>query len=141
MQFSDQFLVSQLRLRGFSSRHVATSAGRVHLLESNYQEYARRLEQARIDHALQQDRITNVTVVQPSTLSLKPVSPKKTLVVALAAMLAACGGLGVVILAAALDPTFRSADPHVELVPRRNGWTERPVAERKASSISRDLTS
>jgi pimeloyl-ACP methyl ester carboxylesterase len=34
MQFSDRFLVGQLQLRGFESRHVRTSAGRVHVLEA-----------------------------------------------------------------------------------------------------------
>ena len=34
MQFSDRFLVGQLQLRGFSSRQIATSAGRMHVLEA-----------------------------------------------------------------------------------------------------------
>lgn len=34
MQFSDRFLVGQLQLRGFTSRQIPTSAGRVHVLEA-----------------------------------------------------------------------------------------------------------
>ncbi|MEN1678534.1 MAG: Wzz/FepE/Etk N-terminal domain-containing protein [Planctomycetota bacterium] len=65
-------------------REVAIARGK-------YFKYAENLEQARIDQALEEERISSVSVPQPATRSEKPVSPSK-LLVGLGAMLLAFGG-------------------------------------------------
>jgi len=51
----------------------------IEIQEANYLKYAHNLEQARIDQALMADRISNITIVQPATLPLKPIGPRKGL--------------------------------------------------------------
>jgi uncharacterized protein involved in exopolysaccharide biosynthesis len=41
----------------------------------SYRKYAENLQQARIDHALQLQRISNISVVQPATRDPRPVTP------------------------------------------------------------------
>jgi uncharacterized protein involved in exopolysaccharide biosynthesis len=61
------------------------------MAEANYRTYASNLEQARIDQALEANRITNLNVVQPPSLIEKPASPKPAVVLAVA-LAAAVGG-------------------------------------------------
>ncbi|HEY4312730.1 MAG TPA: hypothetical protein VGN12_24990 [Pirellulales bacterium] len=63
------------------------------MLETSYRQYAQNREQARIDEALESDRISNVNVVQPPTFVAKPVSPKKGLALACGLLLATLGSL------------------------------------------------
>src|SRR5207245_1344504 len=46
------------------------------LQESHYRRYAENLEQAQIDRALEAERITNISVVQPATYEIEPVQPR-----------------------------------------------------------------
>jgi hypothetical protein len=61
-------------------------------------QYSENMEEARIDKELENDRISNISIVQPATLAEKPVSPSKVFV-ALATMMMAAAGTGVVVLA------------------------------------------
>ncbi len=63
------------------------------LIEASYRQYVQNREQARIDEALENDRISNVNVVQPPTFVAKPVSPKKGLALACGLILATLGSL------------------------------------------------
>jgi uncharacterized protein involved in exopolysaccharide biosynthesis len=68
------------------------------LLESSYRNYVTNREQARIDQALESNRISNVNVLQPATFTAKPSSPRVGLTLALgfvlAALTAALGAAG-----------------------------------------------
>lgn len=68
----------------------------VDALEANYRLHAEHLEQSRINHALEEDRISNVNVAQRATFVTKPVSPDKLLVI--------LAGLAVAFFGAALLP-------------------------------------
>ncbi len=48
--------------------------------EAEYQNYAEHLEQARIDQALEAERISNISIIQPATFEPKPVRTKSLLV-------------------------------------------------------------
>lgn len=61
------------------------------LARDKYLQYARNMEEARIDIALQNERISNVSVLQPATLAEKPVSPSKPLLAAATLLLAIAG--------------------------------------------------
>lgn len=67
---------------------------KVQLLASTYQTYAEKLEQSRITTELQRDRISNVHLVQTPTMSSRPASPNKPLLL--------CGAIGLGAIAAYL---------------------------------------
>jgi uncharacterized protein involved in exopolysaccharide biosynthesis len=76
------------------------------LAEADYQSYAVRREQARIDEVLTAEQISNLNVVQKPTLMRKPVSPKKLLTIGLGLMAGLCGAVCLAVVSARLDPTF-----------------------------------
>lgn len=65
-------------------------------VEERYKTYLSRQEQARMDSELDQQHVTNVSIVQHPVASLKPVRPKKTIVLLTSVM----GGLLMGLLAA-----------------------------------------
>lgn len=82
----------------------------IQILDANYRKYSDSLEQARVDEALEKQRISNINVAQPPTLSQQPVRPRKAIALVLGLVIAFFGGLAIPLVAEYLDPTFRSAD-------------------------------
>ncbi|HUG89370.1 MAG TPA: GumC family protein [Planctomycetaceae bacterium] len=84
------------RLRDLNEREgrIARLEQRVELLQASHHSYAEKREQARIDQALADSRITNVNVVQSPTYVSRPVAPNKKLVAALGLFVALVGGIG-----------------------------------------------
>jgi capsular exopolysaccharide synthesis family protein len=80
----------------------------IEIQTANYRNYADKLEQARIDRALEMGRISNISVVQPSTFPVKPIRPRKALNLALGCFLGVFGGLGMAFLAEHLDHSFKT---------------------------------
>src|SRR5690606_11356769 len=68
------------------------------LCEQTFFKYADNYEQARIDHELEAQRISNISISQPPMLLEKPISPSKLLVV-LASLFMATVGTGAAVLA------------------------------------------
>lgn len=79
----------------------------VELAESRYRAYADKLEQARINDQLDKERISNITLVQPASFVAKPSGPRKIYVLGLGFAVALLGSVGIALLAAMLDPTFK----------------------------------
>jgi len=106
------------------------------LAHRNYLAHSEKLEQARIDGALQQDRISNVNVVQPASLEAKPVSPRKGLVAAAGLAIAFCGSLVIVLLGEQFDRSLRTEDeveqrldlPVLAALPRTTARSVAPAA-------------
>ncbi len=69
----------------------------------SYKKYSSDLEQARIDRALEIERISNISVVQAATLVSVPVSPRNLLNIILGFVLGLFGSTGVAFLAEYLD--------------------------------------
>lgn len=65
--------------------------------DTTYRKYANNLEQARIDHQLQQHNISNISVAQPATYSDKPSKPRKLLNLVLALFFGTVCGVGLTI--------------------------------------------
>ena len=82
---------------------------RVKLLDANYETYAKGLEQARIDDALKNGGLSNLSVVQTPSFVPKPAVPKKGLTLLLAFFAAIGGAIGVVLLSDFLDESIHSA--------------------------------
>ncbi len=75
----------------------------VRLLEGKYTTYTQNLEQARIDRELKSDEITNIGVIQPASLVLKPSNPKKGLTLVLGFMFAFGGAIALGFVSESLD--------------------------------------
>jgi uncharacterized protein involved in exopolysaccharide biosynthesis len=78
--------------------------------EANYRKYYEKLEQARIDQALEIGKISNVSVVQPATYPVNPIKPNKKVNLALGLFLGLFGGIGLAFFSEYIDHTFRKPE-------------------------------
>jgi capsular exopolysaccharide synthesis family protein len=78
--------------------------------KANYRNYSDKLSQARIDRALELEKISNISVVQPASYPVKPIRPRKALNLALGFFLAAFGALGLACSSEYLDHTFQTPE-------------------------------
>ena len=78
--------------------------------EKNYRAYADRLEEARSSQALEMEKISNVAIIQPATMPISPVRPRKTLNLILGLVLGFLGGIGIAFLSEYLDHSFRTRE-------------------------------
>ncbi len=77
---------------------------------SNYLKYSDSLEQARIDEALDMQRISNISIVEPATYSIKPVRPQTLLDLALGFFLAIFGAFGLAFFSEFQDHSIRKPE-------------------------------
>lgn len=82
----------------------------VEMLEANYREYSENLEQARIDDALEAERISNINVVQTASISSDPIRPAKGAILVLGTFLAVGASVGLVVISYRLDQSFQTPD-------------------------------
>jgi uncharacterized protein involved in exopolysaccharide biosynthesis len=71
----------------------------VDLLKTSYLKYAQNVEQTQIDRALEEEKISNISVMQPATYDAKPVKPRWSLNLAVGFMLALTAGFSLAWLA------------------------------------------
>ncbi len=86
------------------------------LADSRVRAYGEKLEQARINRALDTERISNVNVVQEPTKVLKPASPQRALLAAAGLLLGGFLSIAVALAAEYLDQTMNSADEIEQLL-------------------------
>ena len=67
----------------------------VSLNEENYQLYVKHMEEARISDAMDNQKIANISVIEPALPPIKPVKPKKIFNIILSIILGSVAGLGV----------------------------------------------
>ncbi|TWU59904.1 Chain length determinant protein [Rubripirellula tenax] len=82
-------LQSELMELNRNEQTIATVTNEVKILEDRYARHAEKLEQARLDEVLADQKITSVNLVQHASLEQRPVTPNKPLC-AVAGFLAAC---------------------------------------------------
>jgi uncharacterized protein involved in exopolysaccharide biosynthesis/Mrp family chromosome partitioning ATPase len=75
--------------------------------EANYREYSKKVEQARMDNALETRKISNISIVQAATYSARPDSPRKGRNLALGFAFASFGAIGLAFLLENLDHSFK----------------------------------
>jgi polysaccharide biosynthesis protein PslE len=71
----------------------------VSVLESKYRAHAEKMEEARIQEALEQARISSINVLQPATFVDRPVSPKKMVALLLGLAVGVFGGACLALMA------------------------------------------
>jgi uncharacterized protein involved in exopolysaccharide biosynthesis len=81
---------------------------RVAVAEKQFYRYSDDLEQARIDAEMEEQRISNISIVQPAALIERPVSPSKLLVALGGLLLAAGGTLSIVMAIERLDRSIKT---------------------------------
>ncbi len=81
----------------------------VQLQDVGYRKYCENLEQARIDQALEGERISNINVIQPASISDKPVGPNVLLILMAGMFCAILAAFGVVFVADAFDHSTESS--------------------------------
>jgi uncharacterized protein involved in exopolysaccharide biosynthesis len=111
----EQALVTlQTRLRGDLAQLNAQEATigkleqELELAASRHRAYGEKLEQARLNRSLDEERISSLTVVQPASYPAKASGPRRLYVLALGLVLAAVSGLGAALLAAYFQPVIAS---------------------------------
>ena len=82
----------------------------VQLLEGKYRMHVEKLEQARVNDALERERISNIKVAEAATLVGRPDTPQKRLLFLLGLLLATAGAVGFAFVAECLDQTLRTTD-------------------------------
>ncbi len=89
---------------------------RVALAESNHKEYAQRLELARINRTLDDERISSLSIVQPASYVATATGPRRSLVLALGLWLAVLCGVATSLTAAWLNPLLETSEQLVTLL-------------------------
>jgi uncharacterized protein involved in exopolysaccharide biosynthesis len=117
------FLARQEALRGEITRHretldalVAREVGLsrlrrdMEMAEKEYRRYRDNLEEARLSVAMDQERVSNVSVVQAASLPLDPIRPKKLRSIGLGLLLALFGGICFAFLLEWLDDSLNTVE-------------------------------
>jgi uncharacterized protein involved in exopolysaccharide biosynthesis/Mrp family chromosome partitioning ATPase len=105
----DQLSAAQGELTAinYSEVRIAQLEREMDIEEKSYRKYTDNLEQARIDNALEMQKISNISVVQPATLPIKHVRPRKKLNLALGFFLGIMGGLGLAFVSEYVDHSLK----------------------------------
>ncbi|HEV3301890.1 MAG TPA: hypothetical protein VG055_19705 [Planctomycetaceae bacterium] len=82
----------QLRILNGNENRIDQMQREAQILDVSYRKYSVSLEQARLDQSLESQRISNINVAQPASLSLQPVRPQRSLFLAAGLLLALFGG-------------------------------------------------
>jgi uncharacterized protein involved in exopolysaccharide biosynthesis len=77
---------------------------------ANFSKYSDSLEQARINEALDVERISNISIVEPATYSLKPILPKRALDLAMGLFIALFGSLGLAFFCELQDHSIKKPE-------------------------------
>jgi uncharacterized protein involved in exopolysaccharide biosynthesis len=102
-------LVDQLRSFNDQDLRIRRLEREIELRDTNYRQYVANLEQARIDQALEDERISSISIVQPASFEVDSVRPRTLLNLAVGLMLGVFGGVGVAFLSEYLGNAQRTA--------------------------------
>jgi len=103
-------VLDELKSLNYAEIKIQDLQREAQLLDISYRSYSEKLEQARIDDALERVRISNVNVVQPASYDGDPIKPQKALIVAFGLAVGVFGSLAIALTADHLDASFRSSD-------------------------------
>jgi uncharacterized protein involved in exopolysaccharide biosynthesis len=91
-------------------RLVERAQREVDVLAANLRSYHESVEQARIDEALEANRISNLNLVQPASLVATATFPKPIPMLAVAVVMAVGFALSLALVSEFLDPSLKTSD-------------------------------
>ncbi len=114
---NEQRKAATLRMQALNTDEVqlAELQRKVEHAESNFRNYAERMEIARLDQQLENERISNVNTIQPASFIEKPASPNRLLLLSLGVVFATCGSIGVMMLAEFSSPRVKAEQEYPEV--------------------------
>ena len=101
---------SELKDFNENELRIANLQREIELDQANYRKYSANLEQARIDQALEDQRISNISVFQPASYEPKPVRPRKMIILLLGLATGLFGAVATALVAEQLDHRLRTPD-------------------------------
>ena len=99
----------ELRTLNTDSMRIADLERQIGILETNYRSHVDKLEQARIHHSLDDERISSVNILQPASLNVQPIGLSNQKCLLLTLILACMGGVGITMLAEYFDHSFATS--------------------------------
>jgi uncharacterized protein involved in exopolysaccharide biosynthesis len=107
-----QLARERTRLKQFNRDQLAVARLKreVDLQEAHYRKYADNLEQVQIDSALESEKLSNISVVQPATFDARPIQPRWLVNLGLGFLAALLGGVGLVMLLEARDRSLKTPE-------------------------------
>jgi len=111
-----------LRMQALNTEEVqlAELQRKVEHAESNFRNYSERMEIARLDQQLENERISNVNIIQPASFIEKPASPNRLLLLGLGLLFASCGSIGVMMLSEFAAPKVEDRQDYTEVFSPRS---------------------
>lgn len=82
----------------------------IDIQEANYRKYSDNLEQARIDHALEIEKISNISVVQPATFPIKPAGQRRLLKISLGLFVGIFGAMALAFFFEYIDHSIKTPE-------------------------------
>jgi uncharacterized protein involved in exopolysaccharide biosynthesis len=98
----------QLKTLNENEMQITKLARDIELLQGTYGKYAANLEQARIDDALETQRMSNISVVEPATWEPEPAFPRMRGVLACSLLAGCLAAVSVALLAQRRDHSFHT---------------------------------
>lgn len=101
---------AQKKLIAFNDIEVKIKAltREIEIEEENYRKYAENLEQARIDDALENDKISNISILQAATLPVIPESSGRMITLILGLAFGIFGGIGIAFVSEYADHSIKN---------------------------------
>ncbi len=100
----------QLQTINDNELQIAKLQREIELLDTSYRKYCVSLEQARIDEALQRERLSNVALMQPPTYHPKPIRPKVLINLMLGLIGATVGSIALALLLEFRDHSLQTPE-------------------------------
>ncbi len=87
---------------------IRRQSRQVAILEQSFRKFTEGLEQARVDQALQDEQISNLSIVQPALTQIKHVKPLTAVNLLLGLVLGTIGGIALAVAAEYLDHSIKT---------------------------------
>jgi len=88
----------ELRTLNNDSLRIADMQREIDLLDAQYRRYTTNLDQSRIDQALEDQKLSSISILQPATFERKPIRPRKAMNLFLGVLAGAVGSIFLVFL-------------------------------------------
>lgn len=107
-----QALATQGALRQFHEVELRLTRleRKVELGRLNHQTYAANFEQTRVTHALERDKISNISVIQPATLPIQAMRVRRFMYLAVGVCLSLGAAIGLALLSEQADRSIRTPE-------------------------------